>query len=166
MNRKLHQSKTTEEGSCMPVGTNVLNIYGITKHWNPWKKQELQQIQPSYLANPGVVVPSESFRLWLPNGVDDIESWLLELATLMGWSSLEEAATQMSLPSERMLVYSKNVTESNQYTIDRIVRTAIVLAKCNDTIYDPQAQMLFTRKRMERRLTLFSINLEKYYEVD
>jgi len=109
----------------------------------------------------------EVHELSIPQNITDIEEWVLTLCeptTFLGWDDL---ATKLNLPKGRLLV-APIVGPSNRVKVSKMdmLRSAVILSKCNKNHYLPDSPMIFTRSRLHRRVELIKLNLNQYYELD
>ncbi|NCC73584.1 MAG: hypothetical protein EOM06_09315 [Sphingobacteriia bacterium] len=109
----------------------------------------------------------ERHELIVPLEITDIEEWVISLyqpRIFTGWNNI---VAGLKLPSDRMLVVP--VESSPQLLKNsklKMLRSAVILSKCNRNFYLPDSPMIFTRSRLHRSIELIKLNLDQYYEVD
>ena len=144
------------------VSTDKLNNTG-----GPRSRTKSLQITSSYTESPNLAEDSTSLSLLVPQGQSDIENWLTKQAKKMGCSSIAEAQKKLSLPGERMLVNQTGESKpKGNLKAPELIRTALILARCNDSFYLPGSPLIFTRNRLNRSIQLIRINIKNYYELD
>jgi hypothetical protein len=103
----------------------------------------------------------------IPSYVTDLEEWVRSLYKPKLFSNWGDLALELALPSVSMLVVpTDSPTNINIISRFDMLRTAVILSKCNANRYVPDAPMIFTRNRLERKVELIKINLNSYYELD
>lgn len=133
----------------------------------PASRTRSMSITCSFTESQNVTEESASVAFWIPRHIMIPEDWVLELCNKIGFKSLEEAEQKLTLPSERMLISkSEKTRKCPSLNNTDWVRNAIILARCNDTVYLPGSPLIFTRKRLERSIHLIKINIKNYYELD
>lgn len=139
----------------------------------PRSRVRSEKIESDFIAKTEAVSSSEVYELILPKNEIDIEKWILDVGSTAGFKNLKKIIQAMKLPDENMIVQVQSRLPSemeshlfNAQPVNRILRNALVLSMCNNFSYHPDAPKIFTRKRLERRIKLITINLEKYYEMD
>ena len=144
------------------VRTDKLNNTG-----GPRSRTKSLQITSSYTENPNLAEDNTALSLLVPQGQSDIENWLTKQAIKMGCKSLADAEKKLSLPGERMLVnQSGEGKPKGNLKAHDLIRTALILARCNDSFYLPGSPLIFTRNRLNRSIQLIRINIKNYYELD
>jgi hypothetical protein len=132
----------------------------------PSSRQRTELIHSNFIEVAGTKCLKEIYCLTLPEEVEDIEDWLLEHADSLGWKTLDDAVNKLPLPTQRMLAFPIINTEDRTLNSIEILLSAIVLAKTNDSAYNPESPLIFTKKRMNRSLRLVAIDLKSFYELD
>lgn len=142
--------------------SNFLNNTG-----GPSSRTRSMSITSSFTESQNVAEESTSAAFWIPRHIMIPEDWVIELCNKIGFKSIEEAEQKLKLPSERMLISKSEKTRKCPHLNNTDwVRNAIILARCNDTVYLPGSPLIFTRKRLERSIHLIKINIKNYYELD
>lgn len=108
------------------------------------------------------------YAIDLPESVNDIEAWLLDMAEKIGWQGWEDISCRIGIPSEKLLVINEPDNEIQPHMTEKenIIRTALILSMCNNFFYLPEGPRIFTRSRLERKIKLTKINIENFYELD
>lgn len=106
-------------------------------------------------------------RLEVPDGVVDIDSWLLPIAEevtgITNWIDICEWA---GLPGKNMPVFPCGEECLPAKQPEDILRTALILSKCNDFRYLAEGPMILTRNRLDRGVRLMELNTRGFYELD
>jgi hypothetical protein len=144
---------------------------GVTSRLNnsggPSSRVRTEKISSSLFDQPGICRSRELFMLDIPVDVNNIEIWLLSIARQQGWKSLEEALHHLQIPAGRRLIFPvENIATTCKLSKIGILKSAIILSKCNKSFYIPGSPMIFTRSRLERKIEMLMINIEGYYEMD
>ena len=109
-------------------------------------------------------------RLEVPHGVRSPEQWLDWVATSAGFASLEDADRALisasELPAKRMIVRPCIKIVAPVEDPKGTLLAALILARTNETRYLPDASPVFTRKRLDRTITLSHIELASYYGLE
>ena len=107
-------------------------------------------------------------RLEVPPGARSLEQWLDWVAASAGLTSLEKAEQSMEqeLPDKRMIVRPCPKIMMPAEHPREILLAALILARTNETRYLRTAQPVFTRKRLDRTITLSHVELASYYGLE
>lgn len=109
----------------------------------------------------------EVHELNVPPNITNIEEWVLTLCEPKAFVGWDDLAAQLNIPDERMLVIPfVSPHHTQNYTKMDMLRSAVILSKCNKNHYLPDSPMIFTRSRLHRRVELIKLNLNQYYELD
>ena len=147
----------------------ILGIKRAGKLYNsggPNSRQRTEPIQSDFLDTSGTHRNSEIYRLSIPEDITDIEAWLVEHVLSFGWNTLDEAIRKLPVPTNRMMAFAVKDEEPQSMNSLDIVLNALILAKTNDSCYNPESPLIFTKKRMNRTIKLVEIDINKYYELD
>jgi len=151
-----------EENNLSPGSSAMLNNMG-----GPRSRARTEKIKSSLFDIPGIGSTREMHMLDVPLEVVDIGNWLLALAHVLNWNTLEEALPHLDLPAGRWLIFpSQGSPAPFKSLLTRQLRSGIILSKCNKSHYCPDSPMIFTRSRLERKIEMVRINLNGYYEMD
>lgn len=107
-------------------------------------------------------------RLEVPSGARSLEQWLDWVARSADFASLEDAdrALASELPAKRMVVRPCTKIVTPLEVSKGMLLAALILARTNETRYLPGASPVFTRKRLDRTITLSHIELASYYGLE
>ena len=84
-----------------------------------------------------------------------------------GFDKLEEMLPLLELPTQSCLVFEKeDAVEPKSDDLISMITTAVILSKCTNSSYDPQCPMIFTFKRLKRRVQLITIELDAFYGME
>jgi len=161
-------SKQDQEIICTNGATssNVLNNMG-----GPRSRVRTEEIKNPFFKNKSGILTSELIGLKISEENNDLESWVLGVGRNLNIRSWEAINKQILLPSEKLLVISADnieleLFESTKQDDWSILRSAIILSMCSETHYLPESSRIYTRKRLERKIKLIKIDLNKFYELD
>jgi len=133
---------------------------------SPIVVKESKRITSDYFRNSGMAGSEIEYYIEIPECLYDIESWLEKAVRGAGWKNIDEAMRKLPLPVNRMMVFPGKRNRPARNSLKNVVLNAIILSKCNESMYSPGSPMIFTRKRMTRCIKLIDINLNKFYELD
>ncbi len=151
-----------EEHIQTPGCSTLLNNMG-----GPTSRARTEKIKSSLFDIPGIGCTREMHMLDVPRDVVDIEHWLLAIALVLNWNTLEEALPHLDLPAGRWMIFpSEGNPAPFKSLLTRKLRSGIILSKCNKSHYSPDSPMIFTKSRLERKIEMVRINLNGYYEMD
>lgn len=155
--------KSANERSCGHRPQDRLNnmFFG-----SPKVIKESKRITSDYFRYSGIAGSEVEYKIEIQEYVCDIESWLENLIRRAGWKNIEEALRKLPLPESRMMAFPGKRNRTTRDSPQSVALNAIILSKCNDSMYSPGSPMIFTRKRMTRCIKLIDINLNKFYELD
>ena len=126
-----------------------------------------EKICSNLFDHPGIGLSHELHSLDIPDGIGDIEEWLLDIARGLNWNGWDETLPNLQLPVTRGMIFpSEQILGSVNLSFAKILRSAVILSKCNKSHYTLSAPMIFTRSRLERKIEIVRINLDGYYEMD
>jgi hypothetical protein len=133
----------------------------------PRSRARSENIKSSIFDAHDLRAQHEMHALDIPSYVTDLEEWVRSLYKPKLFSNWGDIALELALPSVSMLVVpTDSPTNINIISRFDMLRTAVILSKCNANRYVPDAPMIFTRNRLERKVELIKINLNSYYELD
>jgi hypothetical protein len=126
-----------------------------------------EKINEYYLSGKESTIEQGCYTVKLPEDIDDIEHFLLQLARKIGWKGWKEINHHLMLPHEKLVVFpwSEN-TNPDHHSIDGFIKSAIVLSMCNPCFYLPEGPRIFTRTRLGKSIRLLKINTTNFYEMD
>lgn len=104
----------------------------------------------------------------VPQGVENVEEWLFEIVKELGYDSWEKILPHLNLPVEEAIVVDCPDPDGVVFQdgLFGFIKHAVILSKCNLARYDPQSPVIFTHKRIHRSITLVTIDLKTFYELD
>ncbi|MFM7328686.1 MAG: hypothetical protein ACKO3B_08130 [Bacteroidota bacterium] len=159
MNRELNEIGT----AAFTPPTSVLNMSG-----SPPSRERIVTI---YTVVPLKIARYEQYEaIWLhlPPPERDLMEHLGQLALQAGYKNLGAALNSIRIPDGRLMAILEQPKEPDwpPATPERQLRNALLLAKTATLTYDPEIPPVFTRRRLQRHMTLIHIRLENYYELD
>ena len=104
----------------------------------------------------------------VPAQVTNVEEWLLQMVHELGYGSWEELLPFLNLPDKAAVVVDAQIEGSvklKMYMLG-LVQQAVILSRCSHTGYDPSSPMIFSLKRINRTVTLVTVTLKSFYELD
>jgi hypothetical protein len=106
--------------------------------------------------------------LRIPEAENDIEAWLLKMVFQLGYNSWDEIEPFLNLPPEAAVLFDRQEKKEAVYPTDlfETVRKAVILSRCGPVTYEPGSPMIFSKKRISRPVTLVTINIKSFYELD
>jgi hypothetical protein len=160
--KKFKMNRTMIENIFGAGGSDTLNNAG-----GPGSRIRSEKITSSFAEILNLAEERTGLALMIPPEIFDVEEWLINEMENLGWTSSEEAAGDLLLPGEKMLVHQSIGAPANSGLTGRsLVRTALILARCNESFYVPGSPLIFTRKRLNRSIDLIKINIKSYYELE
>lgn len=104
----------------------------------------------------------------VPPDVEDIEKWLLGMLKKAGYRSLKELMVRLDLPEKEavLIQLEEPVAETVKQQALDIIRNVIILSRCNRVGYHPGSPMIFSHSRINRTVSLVTIDLKSFYELD
>lgn len=146
---------------------SVSTVFNNTYTGGPQSRVRAEMIHESYLTGK-TTVDAGSYAIDLPEYVNDIEAWLLDMAEKMGWQGWNDIGRRIGIPGEKLLVINEPDHEIQPHMTEKgnIIRTALILSMCNKFFYLPDGPRIFTRSRLERKIKLTKINIKNFYELD
>lgn len=143
-------------------GTNVLNNIG-----GPHTRVMTETVSSNIFTNKYLKVKNESLVFSVKQNKPDVENLILRLCKKLGWKNAEIAAKKLKLPAEKLLVIPNGpVPAVNTIDPKKLLRSGLILSKCNENYYNPDSPMIFTVNRLHRNIELIKININNYYEMD
>ncbi len=139
----------------------VLNNTG-----GPASRKVSQDVYSDFLANANVGISEGIYYLIIPAHVNDHTDWLNQLAQQEGYADLEEAVTKISLPAARSMVLEDKNIPTKKLSNKQLLFMALVLAKCNQVLYNPHMPLVLTQRRLERKIRLVTIQQTAFYGLD
>ena len=139
----------------------VLNNSG-----GPASRKLSQDVYSDFLANTNAGIAEGIYYLIIPAHVNDHSDWLNQIAQQEGYADLDEAVTKISLPASRSLVLEDNDMPTKQLSNKELLFMALVLAKCNQVLYNPHMPLVLTQRRLERKIRLVTIQQTAFYGLD
>ena len=133
----------------------------------PRSRVRSEPIKESFLTDKENAEEMGCYYIDLPEDIDDIELWLLNLSERIGWHGWQEIDTNIILPREKLIVFP--VQENNiqmDVSVEGIIKAAILLSMSNQYCYLPDGPRIFTRSRLNRNIMLLKINIDKFYELE
>lgn len=144
------------------IHQNRLNNAG-----GPSSRAMEQPVKAIFPEKMSIADMTQSCSLIIPSKQQDIEDWLVSLAKRSGWSGLWEAIQNLDLPTGKMLLSPMEMMFSSLPMDDKtILKSALILARCNDHYYIPDSPLILTRNRLNRSVLLMKINLKQFYGLD
>ena len=143
------------------VASNRLNNSGA-----PHSRKNTQKVYSDFLIDSQAGTTQGVFYLDIPSHIIDIDSWLENLAKQGGYSNLATAIELIQLPNERHLVFIDSTVTKTPLTPLDTLRAALILAKCNSLLYNPNIPPILTKSRLDRTLRLVSCNQNTFYGLD
>jgi hypothetical protein len=146
---------------------NDLRASGILQNMGgPRSRSREESINSDFLADNKLERGgTDLYAIRIKEGLDP-ETVLLnhaESIRLYGWFDINRA---ISLPNKKMLVRPGNEgSEIGEHDPRSLLRTAMILARCNALWYDPEGPAIYTRSRLERAVRLVEFNAEDFYEL-
>ncbi len=139
----------------------VLNNSG-----GPASRKVSQDVYSDFLANANVGISEGIYYLIIPAHVNDHTDWLNQLAQQEGYADLDEAVTKISLPAVRSMVLEDKNIPTKKLSNKQLLFMALVLAKCNQVLYNPHMPLVLTQRRLERKIRLVTIQQIAFYGLD
>lgn len=139
----------------------VLNNSG-----GPASRKVSQDVYSDFLANANVGISEGIYYLIIPPHVNDHTDWLNQLAQQEGYADLDEAVTKISLPAARSMVLEDKNIPTKKLSNKQLLFMALVLAKCNQVLYNPHMPLVLTQRRLERKIRLVTIQQTAFYGLD
>ena len=133
----------------------------------PRSRVRSEPIKESFLTDKENAEEMGCYYIDLPEDIDDIELWLLNLSEGIGWHGWQEIDTNIILPLEKLIVFP--VQENNiqmDVSVEGIIKAAILLSMSNQYCYLPDGPRIFTKSRLNRNIMLLKINIDKFYELE
>jgi len=109
--------------------------------------------------------PGYAYRIELPEEVEDVELWLLDIGTSLGWNGWEQIIPHLDLPTNNMIVLNMSGRLALKDSF-QILRAGVILSRCNQQMYLPEGPMIFSRTRLTRLIELSEIKTSQFYELD
>ena len=154
-------TNTIEKFSGKGSQKNLFN-YGA-----PMSRARCENIKSCIFDAEGIKAQHEIHALKIPADVTDIEEWVRSLYKPKLFSNWRDLTAELELPAVSLLVVpADSLTNHNISSRFEMLRSAVILSKCNTNRYVPDSPMIFTRNRLEREVELIKINLNTYYELD
>lgn len=151
-----------EQNDVLASGVScVLNNSG-----GPASRKVSQDVYSDFLANANVGISEGIYYLIIPAHVNDHTDWLNQLAQQEGYADLEEAVTKISLPAARSMVLEDKNIPTKKLSNKQLLFMALVLAKCNQVLYNPHMPLVLTQRRLERKIRLVTIQQTAFYGLD
>lgn len=145
-----------------PRGSLMCNNTG-----GPRSRQRAEPIKRYFLAKKKALNDYGSFGIKIPEDIEDIEGWLLQIATQEGMQSWQEIIQKITLPNDKMMVIDLKDSSTPKIKSNlEILKDALILSRSNQFYYLPDGPHIFTKSRLTRRIRLININLKNYYELD
>jgi len=150
------------EKTATPCGHRNLNNTG-----GPRSRVRTEKISASIFDSEQMKLQHERHELIVPQEITDIEEWVITLYHPRAFTSWEDIAGRLKIPTVRMLVVPvESSAKKNKVSKLKMLRSAVILSKCNKNYFQPESPMIFTRSRLNRSIELIQLNLEQYYEMD
>lgn len=109
-------------------------------------------------------------NIWfpVPPPETDLMEHLEALAIEAGYKDLKRSFAEIRIPDSRLwvLIDRQRDADAVKPAPDRQLRNALLLAKTGTLVYDPNIPPVFTRRRLQRSMTLINIPLENFYGLD
>lgn len=144
------------------AGSSVFNNMG-----GPYSRSRTEPVSECYFSqNPGAV-ETGCYAFELPDRVNDIEAYLLDVARVAGLKGWRDIDRNILLPDEKMMVFPLT---GEMYvpadTSKERIRAALILSMSNSSCYIPDGPRIFTRARLNRKIRLMSIKIDEFYELE
>ncbi len=154
--------ESNRKKTAVPTGQRHLHNTG-----GPRSRVRTEKISLSIFDVKQMKSQHEVHELNVPPKITNIEEWVLTLCEPTSFVSWDDLATKLNLPKGRLLV-APIVGPSNRVKGLKMdmLRSAVILSKCNKNHYLPDSPMIFTRSRLHRKVELINLNLHQYYELD
>ena len=145
----------------------LLRAKELNNSGGPRSRVRSESIKKNYLEESAVASVSGIISVPIPKNVNDLEWYYLNMAKELGWNSWQEAVRNLPMPEGKKIIIETDEVMHNA-TLNKydILKNALVLAKCNQVNYQPDGEMIFTHKRLDRKVKLYNIQLNKFYELD
>lgn len=142
--------------------SNVLNNTG-----GPRSRVRSETVNESYLSGK-TAVDIGYYKLDIPEKVNDMEGWLLNMAEQIGWKGWKDIKSNIDLPQEKLMVFNEpeNDIQTELAETCIIIRNALILSMSNKYCYLPDGPRIFTRSRLDRKIKLTKINIKNFYELE
>ena len=142
--------------------SNVLNNSG-----GPRSRVRSETVNESYMSGK-TAVDIGCYEIDIPEKVNDIEGWLLNVAEEIGWKGWKDINSNIDLPLEKLMVFNEpeNDIQTNLAETGTIIRNALILSMSNKYCYLPDGPRIFTRSRLDRKIKLTKINIKNFYELE
>lgn len=151
-----------EEYDVLASGVScVLNNSG-----GPASRKVSQDVYSDFLANTNAGITEGIYYLIIPAHVNDHTDWLNLLAQQEGYADLDEAVTKISVPAARSMVLEDKNIPTKKLSNKQLLFMALVLAKCNQVLYNPHMPLVLTQRRLERKIRLVTIQQTAFYGLD
>lgn len=108
----------------------------------------------------------ENISLSIPDGVLDLEKWMMDLMHDCGYKDWYEAERDLQLPQKTMLLFPAQLESVLPIEKKLMLRTALILSKSNTNRYWPNSPMICTQNRLNRSVRMIEINTNEYYGLD
>jgi hypothetical protein len=141
--------------------SNVLNNAG-----GPASRKLSQDVYSDFLANAKVGKEEGIYYLSIPANVHDLSEWLNQLARQEGFANIDEALKKIPLPPFRSMVIEDKKIKPKKCARKKTLMMALVLAKSNQFLYNPDMPLVLTKSRLERNIRLVTIQQTSFYGLD
>lgn len=141
--------------------SHVLNNAG-----GPASRKLSQDVYSDFLANAKVAKEEDIYYLAIPANVQDLTEWLTQLACQEGFANIDEASKKLPLPPFRSMVIEDKKIKPKKCARKKTLMMALVLAKSNQFLYNPEMPLVLTKSRLERRIRLVTIQQTSFYGLD
>lgn len=104
----------------------------------------------------------------VPADVTDVEEWLLQMVYELGYSSWAELVPYLNLPIKTAMVVEAQMIAGvkSETNMLGILQQAVILSQSSSTSYEPLSPMIFSLKRINRTVSLVTVSLKLFYELD
>ncbi len=132
----------------------------------PYQRLCSEKVTSDFLANTNAGMSLGQFALIIPPTVADLTAWMEQLMQHQGFTDWPSAIKALQLPTQQMPWFPATDCALKKYTPRKTLYTALVLAMCNQTMYNPHLPPVFTQNRLTRKIKLIQLKPSVFYGLD